>query len=446
MKIRKLFVSLLALTLIACSDLSSGVSVKIRLEGESVRVPARLEVKDTTYVIELDSRGGGEFKLQGNEGYAILEYNACLLPLYIDDKDFTVSLFVKGNSMRPSFSGKGAKKNFYMSNSRRVTPSYELEETEFIAQLKSNMAKAEARLDEMNFDNEFNSMEKVRIRYDYLGTLPGYPVYHSMQTSHNDSLSDEYYSELQGLLQGGSAEYLGMPEFKNALMVAVNRMALRGVSRTDTSAFLVAQLELIKQNISDPKVASKIASAMAIRYIEDRGIDGLNDYESLCNALICDEADKREFNQAVAKWQVITKGCNAPNFAGLTDKNGKVLDLKNYSGKYVYVLCWLAASDASLEQMKSLQRVIKSYSKAPVEFISIAGDGSAQYWDKVIANNKFKGVQSLAGANREFLDSMSVLLFPRAILIGPDGKIVAPVAPLPSSPKLGELLDANLNG
>ena len=446
MKIKILFASLLAIMLVACSDLSSGVTVKIRLEGESVRVPAKLEVNDTTYVVELNSRGSGEFHLQGNEGYAILDYNACLLPLYIDDDDFTVSLFVKGNSMRPSFSGKGAKKNFYMSNSRRVTPSYELEESDFIAQLKGNMAKAEERLDEMNFDKEFATIEKARIRYDYLGTLPGYPVYHSMQTSHNDSLSEEYYSELQGLLQGGRAEYLGMPEFKNALMVAVNRMALRGISRTDTSAFLVAQLELIKSNIADQKVASKIASAMAIRYIEDRGIDGLIDYEPLCDALITDETDKSEFDQAVAKWQVITKGCDAPGFGGLTDKNGKPLELKNYAGKYVYVLCWLAASDSSLEQMKSLQSVIKRYSKEPIAFISIAGDGSAQYWDKVVANNKFKGVQSLAGANREFLNAMSVLLFPRAILIGPDGKIVAPVAPLPSSPKLGELLDSQLNG
>ena len=96
--------------------------------------------------------------------------------------------------------------------------------------------------------------------------------------------------------------------------------------------------------------------------------------------------------------------------------------------------------------MKILQSVIKSYAKAPVEFVSIAGDGSAQYWDKVIANNRFKGVQSLAGANRDFLNAMSVQLFPRAILIGPDGKIVAPVAPLPGSPKLRELLDSQLNG
>ena len=446
MKIKILLASLLAIMLVACSDLSSGVSVKIRLEGESVRVPARLEVKDTTYVIELSSRGSGEFNLQGNEGYAILEYNACLLPLYIDDKDFTVSLFVKGNSMRPSFSGKGAKKNFYMSNSRRVTPSYELEEAEYIAQLKSNMENAVSRLELMNFDEKFTEMERVRIRYDYMGTLPGYPVYHSMQTSHNDTLSDSYYGELVALLQGGGAEYLGMSEYRNALMVAVNRMALRGVSRTDTSAFLVAQLELIKSNIADRKVASKIASAMAIRFIEDRGIDGLSEYEPLCNILITEETDKSEFDQAVAKWQVIAKGCDAPNFGGLTDKSGKPLDLKNYTGKYVYVLCWLAASDASLEQMKILQSVIKSYAKAPVEFVSIAGDGSAQYWDKVIANNRFKGVQSLAGANRDFLNAMSVQLFPRAILIGPDGKIVAPVAPLPGSPKLRELLDSQLNG
>ena len=99
MKIKILIVSLLAFMSIACSDLSSGVSVKIRLEGEAIRVPAKLEVSDTTYTVELDSRGNGEFQLNGNEGYALLDYNGCILPLYIENKDFTVSLFVKGNSL-----------------------------------------------------------------------------------------------------------------------------------------------------------------------------------------------------------------------------------------------------------------------------------------------------------------------------------------------------------
>lgn len=440
MRIKFLLASLLATVLVACSDISSGVSVKVRLEGESVRVPVKLEVSDTTYVSELDMRGGCVFNLKGNEGYAVLEYNGCVLPLYIQDDDFTVSLFVKGNSMRPSFSGKGAKLNFYMSNSKRVTPSYELGEKEYIAQLKSNLKSAEKRLEAMNFDDSFTTLERARLRYSYMGTLPGYPVYHAIQTGQNDSLSDNYYAELDALLVGNS-EWLQISEYKNALMVTVNRVALRDINRTDTSAFIISQLELIKSKIADPVVASHVAAQMVTRYIEDRGIDEFAHYEKLCNELISVPTDKEELNSVVLKWKGIAKGCPAPDFAGLTDRADRPLKWSDFEGKYVYVLCWLAASDASLDQMKSLQKVIKNYSKKPIEFISIAGDGSSQYWDKVIANNKFKGRQSIAGSNRTFVEAMSVLLYPRAILIGPDGKIVSTVAPLPDSPKLSALLD-----
>ncbi len=440
MRFKILGASLLAVCLAACSDISSGVTVDVRVEGSGVNAPAKLEFADTTYVVTLDARGSGSFELNGGEGYGVLDYNGCRIPVCIGNDDFTISLFVNGSSLRPSFSGKGAKLNYYMSNTRRSTPSYELEEKEYIKQLKTNLAAAEKSLEEMNFDEQFTELERVRIRYDYLGTLPGYPVYHSMQTGHNDTLSDEYYNELYSLLQGNE-KWLQLREYRNALLVAVNRIALKGVNRTDTSAFLISQLKTIEQCINNAKVASFVAAEMATRYINDRGIDELARYKSLCNSLITQKADKEKFDSAVSTWSKIAVGAPAPEFGGLTSKGGLPLSWDRFKGKSVYLLCWLAASDASVAEVKALQKYIKSYSKAPIEFVMLAGDGSAQYWDKVIANNKFKGMQVLAASNREFLNAMSVQLFPRAILVDADGKIISSVAPLPSSPKLPAILD-----
>ncbi|MBE6334917.1 MAG: hypothetical protein E7071_08910 [Bacteroidales bacterium] len=440
MRFNILGASLLAAILVACSDISSGVTVDVRVEGSGVNAPAKLEFADTTYVASLNMRGSGSFELNGGEGYGVLDYNGCRLPVYVGNDDFTISLLVNGSSMRPSFSGKGGKLNYYMSNTRRATPDYDLEEREYMTQLKKNLATAEQRLAEMNFDEKFSELERVRIRYDYLGTLPGYPVYHSMQTGHNDTLSDEYYKELYSLLQGDE-KWLELREFRNALQVAVNRIALKGTNRTDTSAFIISQLEIIKHSITSPKVASYVASAMAVRYINDRGIDELSHYESLCNALITEQSDKVEYQNALAKWQKIAKGVQAPDFAGLTSKGGLPIKWERMKGKSVYILCWLAASDASIDEVRALQKYIKKYAKTPIEFVMIAGDGSAQYWDKVLEKNRFAGTQVLAASNRDFLDAMSVQLFPRAILVDSDGKIISAVAPLPSSPKLPSLLD-----
>lgn len=440
MKFNIIGASLLVAGLVACSDISSGVTVDIRVEGNGVNVPAKLGFADTTYVATLDSKGSGAFEVERDKGYCVLDYNGCRLPLYVDNDDFTVSLLIKGSSMRPSFSGKGAKLNYYMSNTRRTTPSYNLEEQEFVSQIKSNLAAAEQRLADMNFDKEFTETERVRVRYDYLGSLPGYPVYHSMQTGHNDTLSDAYYNELYSMLQG-KEEWLKLNEFRNALQVAVNRIALRGVTRTDTSTFLISQLQTIKQHIDNPKVASYVASAMAVRYINDRGIDELSHYESLCNELITESNDKHLLNQAVAKWQKIAKGMQAPDFAGLTAINGMPISWERFNGKSVYILCWLAASDASVSEVKALQNYIKSYAKKPIEFVMIAGDGSAQYWSKVLEEKQFKGLQVLAASNRDFLDAMNVQLFPRAIVVGTDGKIISPIAPLPSSANFKTMLN-----
>ncbi len=441
MKIRLMFISLLAVCMAACSDISSGVTVGVRLEGEAMMAPVTIEFRDTTYAVKLDSRGRGEVKMQGNEGFGSLVYNGTVLPLYVDDKDFTVALFVRGNSMRPSFTGKGAKQNFYMSNARRELPAYELEETEFIEQLKSALEKAESRLDEQGFDLDFENLERVRLRYNYMGALPGYPVYHSMITKHDDTLSDAYYNELYALLDGNK-EWLELQEYQNALMVAVNRIALRGIRRTDTSDFIIRQLQVIKEGIKDSDVASRVASAMAVRYINDRGIDDLGDYQSLLETLVVVPADRKSLDNAKSHWKTISKGCKVPSFGGLVTIKDKELKWEDYKGKYVYLLCWLAASEASVEEMKALQSLIKEYDDDSVEFIAIAGDGSQQYWNKVIVKNRFGGTQAIAASNRSFLEAMSVQLYPRAIVVDGEGKIASAVAPLPGSNSVRPFLNA----
>lgn len=443
MRLNILGISLLALLFGACSDFSSGVSVKVRLEGDGMNVPVKLEFPDTVYTASLNGRGEGEFALRGNEGYGVLDYNNCIIPVYINNDDFTISLLVDGNSIRPAFSGKGAKLNFYMSNAKRKTPAYDLEEAQYLAQLKENLAKAESGLEKMGFSEEFAALERVRLRYDYLGTLPGYPVYHSMMTGDDDTLSDAYYNELYSLLDG-NAEWLKLREYPLALMTAVNRIALKGIDRVDTSAFVVSQLQIIDKNIKDRAVASKVAASLIVRYMNDRGIDDIQDYQSLLTSLVVCEDDIKAVNEEKSSWEKIAKGAVAPDFAGLTPVSGNEFTWERYKGKYVYILCWLAGSETSFQEAKTMQTLIKKYAKQPVEFITIAGDGSAQHWRKIVESRKYLGENSVALDNRVFLDAMNVQLYPRAILVGPDGKIVKAIAPLPSNPKIVELLDSQL--
>jgi thiol-disulfide isomerase/thioredoxin len=125
--------------------------------------------------------------------------------------------------------------------------------------------------------------------------------------------------------------------------------------------------------------------------------------------------------------------------------------LSDLKGKYVYVDVWATWCGPCKAEIPSLKALEKQYHDKNIQFVSLSIDDDRSHggsWDKaredwkaMIADKELSGVQLFApnGWQSPFVMDYKIKGIPRFILIDPNGNIVTPDAPRPSSPELTEL-------
>jgi len=148
-------------------------------------------------------------------------------------------------------------------------------------------------------------------------------------------------------------------------------------------------------------------------------------------------------------------GQTSPAFVNYENYNGGNTSLNDLKGKYVYVDVWATWCGPCKAEIPSLKKVEKEYHDKNIEFVSISVDNGRGYknkskeaakegWKKMIAEKEMGGVQLYADKDFEsdFVTGYKINGIPRFILIDPNGNIVNPDAPRPSSPKLKKLFNS----
>ncbi|HKJ07217.1 MAG TPA: TlpA disulfide reductase family protein [Flavobacteriaceae bacterium] len=142
---------------------------------------------------------------------------------------------------------------------------------------------------------------------------------------------------------------------------------------------------------------------------------------------------------------VLGEGKPSPKFENYENYNGGTTSLDDLKGKYVYVdvwATWCAPCKAEIPYLKELE---EEYRDKNIEFVSISVDKAKDHetWKNMVAEKELKGVQLFAENdwNSQFVKDYKINGIPRFILIDPDGNIITPDAPRPSSEKLIELFN-----
>ena len=152
----------------------------------------------------------------------------------------------------------------------------------------------------------------------------------------------------------------------------------------------------------------------------------------------------------------LAKGMTSPAFNNYKNYKGGTTSLSDLKGKYVYVDVWATWCGPCIAEIPSLKKVEKKYHGKNIEFVSISVDdgrgfkaetkelaleASKKGWRKMIADKDLGGIQLFSDKawQSEFVQGYKINGIPRFILIDPNGNIVTPDAPRPSSPKLIEL-------
>ncbi|MBS4039375.1 MAG: TlpA family protein disulfide reductase [Flavobacteriales bacterium] len=137
------------------------------------------------------------------------------------------------------------------------------------------------------------------------------------------------------------------------------------------------------------------------------------------------------------------KGKPAPTFSYENYKGGKS-SMADFKGKYVYIdiwATWCAPCRAEIPHLKKLEHEMEGKN---IVFLSVSIDAKKDYekWKKMIVDQQLGGVQLFAEGdwNASIVKDYGIQGIPRFILVGPDGNIVDPNAPRPSSPQLKPML------
>lgn len=207
-------------------------------------------------------------------------------------------------------------------------------------------------------------------------------------------------------------------------------------------------------NESDLKLRlSEIKSELENFYKTNSNIDslivtkGLNEIEPMLGFY------ERYLGESIALKKALPEGSKSPDFKDFENIDGSLTSLADFKGKYTYIDIWATWCGPCKREIPSLKALEEEYHNKNIQFASISIDDDRSHggsWDKaksdwkaMVNDKNLTGIQLFApnGWQTEFIRAYKINGIPRFILLDPDGNIVNPDAPRPSSPNLKTLLN-----
>jgi len=145
-----------------------------------------------------------------------------------------------------------------------------------------------------------------------------------------------------------------------------------------------------------------------------------------------------------SKLEKMLEGNPAPDvrFNNMADEEVKLTDLQ---GKYLYLDFWATWCGPCIEEIPSLQQLMKDYAGKNILFASISVDKvrDKKKWKDFVAARNMQGEQLWVDAenNKILTETFNMLQIPRFILLDPAGKIVDANAARPSDKRIRQLFD-----
>ena len=203
-----------------------------------------------------------------------------------------------------------------------------------------------------------------------------------------------------------------------------------------TKDIFLTFLRLLQNDTIKPPIKETVSYQYSITYINS--VDSLKSYYKLYSKIAQNRKYKNEISTKYKKLIKITKGKKSPDFK-FVDINGNTVKLSDFKGKYVYIDIWATWCKPCLIEMKSLEKLKKSY--PDIVYISICKKDSKGRWEKFVKNENLDGIQLFApNEDNDFFKSYLVKGIPRFILIDKEGKILDSNAPYPSEKIINNIL------
>jgi len=394
--------------------------------GDSI---VNILVQDSLYVFRLDSNNyfSGDIELSKGS-YAQFSPNS--LNLYLSPgEDLEVYVNMLNFSSSLSFRGSLGSINNYLKEQEVAVffdkDYYNLDENDFVAQMKNLIDEKIALLEAKNFGYSFTDLEKVRIRYSIASQAALYPAYKKN--------SQAYKNYKPGPLFNSFLKSFSLNE-EQLINTRVYQDFLFNYLKLKSDGFSSSILKFVLRSVKNQKIKDFLLTQIVYKIVLDNnGPEGLSDllytYRSNCK----NKADINYINKFINKWKNLSPGVIAPYFQ-LKDINGDIVKLTDYRGSYLYVTVWATWCIPCKKELPYLNILANVYKDKNIKFLTISEDGYSQVgkWQSFLKRNVVVGDHVIADINDDFSLNYLIYSVPRFILIDPKGLIVSANAPRPS--------------
>lgn len=165
---------------------------------------------------------------------------------------------------------------------------------------------------------------------------------------------------------------------------------------------------------------------------------------------------KNYYGGIISLRKSLPQGSPSPVWKEYKNFKGGTTSLEDLKGKYVYVDVWATWCAPCKAEIPYLKKIEADFHDKNIAFVSMSIDDDRTHkgsweqaekdWRAMVADKELGGIQIMApeGWDSDFVQAYKIKGIPRFILIDPNGKIIDPNAPRPSSEQLRETLETLL--
>lgn len=344
-------------------------------------------------------------------------------------------------------SGKGSNINNYLASKMLIFPAgppnhYQLPETQFLHYVDS------VRGEKLNFYERYfaqiksqdpslmfyKKTEEAEIEYAYLVEKLNYPDYQAYFKGQQDpvALSSNYYDFLKKV-NLNNPDAMESNSYLFFVRSFIDREVYNSLKKDSTWSSTILKQQLIDQQLKG-EIKSFILAEYAYHLFSRTGNleDGKKIYDSYL-AASKNKLYKEMLDKAYGDAEKIAKGKPAADFT-LKDLDGKLISLKDFKGKIVYMDIWASWCGPCIREVPYAKKLEAELHEKDIVFLNVSIDENLDAWKKAVKEKEIKGVHinSKGGSEAMFANLYQVNGIPRYYIIDRNGNIFDNNAKRPS--------------
>lgn len=182
----------------------------------------------------------------------------------------------------------------------------------------------------------------------------------------------------------------------------------------------------------------------------------LNSFQNLDSDLISHQKDYiKKFGQgmkmmhakAIEQQKVFDKlkGNPSPTFKDYLSSTGDLVSLDSFKGKYTYIDVWATWCKPCTDEIPYIKEFLNTEEAKKINVVSISVDKpkNEEKWKEMVAKEgveQWHQLKADSAFNSSFIKEYDINSIPRFILLDPQGIVVNPNAPRPSSDEFKEMI------